>query len=140
MNIERQARRSMFAAPLNGVPEGMRIFRVDRIEHAEVLDEPSAPPEQVELRNLDGGVFQPADEHLLTTLRLAPAYFWIADYYSTDKVEEGDGELLVELRVSDPALVRSMVLGSTGQVEVLAPDWLAESIRSDAATALAAYA
>ena len=119
--------------------EGMRIFRIDRIEHAEVLDEPANPPEQAELRNLDGGVFQPADDHLSATLRVTPAYFWVADYYSTDDVIEGDGELLIKLRVADPAWVRSMVLGSTGQVEVLAPEWLAESIRSEAATALAAY-
>ena len=31
---------------------------------------------------------QPAEDHLLTTLRLQPAYFWVADYYSTDSVEE----------------------------------------------------
>ncbi len=41
---------------------------------------------------------------------------------------------------SEPAWVRSLVLGSGGQVEVLSPGWLAESIRADAARALAAYA
>ena len=119
--------------------EGMRIFRIDRIEHAEELDEPSAPPDHVQLRNLDEGVFQPAEEHLLATLRLAPAYFWAADYYPTEHAEERDGRLLVELRVADPAWVRSLVLGSAAQVEVLSPEWLAESIRAEARTALAAY-
>lgn len=120
--------------------EGMRIFRIDRIEHAEELDEPAAPPEHVELRNLDEGVFQPAEEHLLATLRLAPAYFWAADYYPTERVVEQDGRLQVDLRVADPAWVRSLVLGSAGQVEVLSPEWLAESIRDEARSALAAYA
>jgi proteasome accessory factor C len=90
--------------------EGMRVFRLDRIEHLEQLDEPSA------------------------------AYFWVADYYSTEDVAEIDGLLQVSLRVADPAWVRALALGSAGQVEVLSPDWLAEAIRSDAATALAAYA
>jgi proteasome accessory factor C len=119
--------------------EGMRIFRIDRIEHVEKLDEPAAPPDGVELRDLDEGLFQPADDHLLATLRLAPGYFWVADYYSTDAVEEIDGCLHVKLRVADPSWVRALVLGSAGQVEVLSPEWLAESIRSDAADALAAY-
>jgi proteasome accessory factor C len=119
--------------------EGMRVFRVDRIEDVERLDEPSRPPENVELRDLNEGVFQPASEHLLVLLRLAPAYFWVADYYSTEEVAEVDGLLQVSLRVADPAWVRSLVLGSSGQVEVLSPEWLAESIRTEALTALAGY-
>ncbi len=42
--------------------------------------------------------------------------------------------------MADPAWVRALVLGSSGQVEVLSPGWLAESIRADAAAALARYA
>jgi proteasome accessory factor C len=119
--------------------EGMRVFRVDRVEHVEQLDEPSRPPENAQLRNLDEGIFQPASEHLLALLRLAPPYFWVADYYSTEEVVETDGLLEVSLRVADPAWVRALVLGSFGQVEVLSPDWLAEAIRAEAAAALAAY-
>lgn len=119
--------------------EGMRVFRVDRIEHVETLDEPARPPAEAELRNLDEGVFQPASEHLLALLRLAPAYFWVADYYPTEEVVEVDGTLHVSLRVADPAWVRALVLGSAAQVEVLSPEWLAESIHSDAAVALAGY-
>jgi predicted DNA-binding transcriptional regulator YafY len=32
-----------------------------------------------------------------------------------------------------------LVLGSAGQVEVLSPEWLAESIRDEARSALARY-
>lgn len=120
--------------------EGMRIFRIDRIEHAEALDEPSAPPADAELRDLEGGVFHPSDEHLLAVLRLAPAYFWVADYYPTESVAETNGVLQVSLRVADPAWVRALALGSGGMVEVLSPEWLAESIRDEAVRALAAYA
>lgn len=120
--------------------EGMRIFRLDRIEHVEKLDEPAAPPEHVQLRDLSEGLFHPADDHLLATLRLGPSYGWVADYYSVDEVQEVDGGLQVKLRVADPAWVRSMVLGSAGQVEVLSPEWLAEAIRDQAVAALSAYA
>jgi proteasome accessory factor C len=120
--------------------EGMRVFRVDRIEDATLLDEPARPPDGVQLRNLGEGVFRPAEEHLLVLLRVGAGYAWVADYYPTEDVSEDGGALRVALRVSEPAWVRSLVLGSGGEVEVLSPEWLAESIRADAARALAAYA
>lgn len=120
--------------------EGMRVFRVDRIEDVEVLDEPAAAPANVPLRDLSEGVFQPASEHLLVELRLTRAYAWVADYYAIEDVRETGEQLCVSLRVADPAWVRSLVLGSAGQVEVLSPNWLAEEVRSEARRALAGYA
>jgi proteasome accessory factor C len=121
--------------------EGMRIFRVDRIEDVELLDEPANVPADVALRDLSEGVYQPASEHLLVELRLGEAYAWVADYYAieTSTPVEG-GRLRISLRVADPAWVRALVLGSAGQVEVLSPDWLAEEVRGEAARALAHYA
>ncbi|HVU92290.1 MAG TPA: YafY family protein [Jatrophihabitans sp.] len=119
--------------------EGLRVFRLDRIEDVTVMDEPAAVPEGVQPRDLSEGVYHPASEHLLVDLRLGPAYAWVADYYVAETVAaEGDG-LRVSLRVADPGWVRALVLGSAGQVEVLSPGWLAEGIRSEAARALAAY-
>ena len=121
--------------------EGVRTFRVDRIEDVVLLDEPAQPPAGIELRDLAEGVYQPAAEHLLATLRLSAAYAWVADYYPPEEVTELDeGTVQVRLRVSEPAWVRSLVLGSGGQVEVLSPGWLAESIRTDAVAAIDAYA
>ena len=121
--------------------EGMRIFRVDRIEDIELLDEPARVPEGVQLRDLSSGVFQPAAEHLLVDLRLQPSYAWVADYYPTEEVvAESEDVLRASLRVSAPGWVRSLVLGSAGQVEVLSPGWLADGIRDEAARALRQYA
>jgi proteasome accessory factor C len=120
--------------------EGMRVFRLDRIEEVALLDEPSSIPEGVQPRDLSEGVFQPASEHLLVDLRIGPAYAWVADYYPAEDVTEDGTQLRVSLRVADPGWVRTLVLGSAGQVEVLSPDWLAEGIRSEAARAVAAYA
>jgi proteasome accessory factor C len=120
--------------------EGMRVFRLDRMEDVALLDEPASVPADAPLRDLSEGVFQPAAEHLLVDLRLGRAYAWVADYYPAEDVTE-DGELTrVSLRVADPGWVRALVLGSAGQVEVLSPDWLAEGIRNEAVRALAAYA
>jgi proteasome accessory factor C len=120
--------------------EGLRVFRVDRIEHARLLDEPSQPPDDLELRDIADGVYQPAAEHLLVVLRVASSYAWVADYYPTESVDETGPTLQVSLRVAEPAWVRALALGSAGQVEVLSPQWLADGIHTEAAAALAAYA
>jgi proteasome accessory factor C len=84
-------------------------------------------------------VYRPAPEHLLVELTLGPGWHWVADYYPCETVS-GDGDhLLVSLRVSDPAWVSALVRRSGGAVGVLAPEWLARSVPSEAATALAAY-
>jgi len=120
--------------------EGMRVFRVDRIDQADILDEAANPPPEAELRDLSEGVFTPAPEHMLVVLRLDPAYAWVADYYPPEtETVDPDGRRQVSVRVADPAWVRALALGSAGHVELLSPEWLAESIRDDARTALAAY-
>jgi proteasome accessory factor C len=119
--------------------EGLRVFRLDRIEDVTPLDEPASVPEGVQLRDLSEGVFQPASEHLLVDLRLGRAYAWVADYYVAEEIVDDGAELRVSLRVADPGWVRALVLGSAGQVEVLSPDWLAEGLRTEAERALAAY-
>ena len=120
--------------------EGMRVFRVDRIDKADVLDEAANPPPDAELRDLSEGIFTPAPEHLLAMLRVEPAHAWVADYYSAEsETLEDDGRRVISVRVADPAWVRALALGSAGAVEVLSPEWLAESIRDEARSALAAY-
>jgi proteasome accessory factor C len=119
--------------------EGLRVFRVDRIEDVTLLDEPARPPRDLELRDLAEGVYRPSTDHVLAVVRVSEAYAWVADYYLAEDVVELPDGLQVSFRVAEPSLVRSLVLGSGGQVEVLSPGWLAESIRTDAARALAAY-
>jgi proteasome accessory factor C len=121
--------------------EGMRVFRLDRIEDAQLLDEPAHPPAEAQLRDLSEGVYTPAPEHLVVVLRIAPAYRWVADYYPVaEDVALADGQRQISVRVADPAWVRALVLGSAGQVAVLSPEWLAEEVAGEAAAAIAAYA
>ena len=39
--------------------EGMRLFRLDRVDDVQVLDEPAAPPPQAHERDVENGVYQP---------------------------------------------------------------------------------
>jgi proteasome accessory factor C len=119
--------------------EGMRVFRLDRVDDVTLLDEPASVPADAQLRDLSEGVFHPASEHLLVDLRLGRAYAWVADYYPAEDVTEDGEQTRVSLRVADPGWVRALVLGSAGQVEVLSPDWLADGIRNEAVRALAGY-
>jgi proteasome accessory factor C len=117
----------------------MRVFRLDRVEHAEILAEPARPPADAQLRDISEGVFNPAPEHLLAVLRVGPGYAWVADYYPTEAVVDEGDQRRISLRVADPAWVRALALGSAGEVEVLSPEWLAESIQAEAQAALATY-
>ena len=119
--------------------EGLRVFRLDRIEAAVVLDEPASVPSHVQPRELSEGVYDPAPEHLLVDLLLGPAYAWVAEHYVIETESSSEAGHQVSLRVSDPAWVRALVLSSSGAVTVLSPPWLAEDIRASARTALAAY-
>ena len=120
--------------------EGMRLFRLDRIDALRVLSEPSRPPASAVPRDLSEGVYQPAPEHPLVTLRLAPVAGWVADYYPCESVRRlPDGGLVATLRVADPTWVRRLVLGFGAAAQVLDPPWLADQVRDEARAALAGY-
>ncbi len=120
--------------------EGVRLFRLDRIDDLRLLDEPSSPPATAVPRDLAGGLFQPSAEHTPVTLRLSAAARWVADYYPCDEVRElGGGSIEVTLRVADTTWVRQLVLGLGVDGTIVAPGWLAEEIRAEARRALAAY-
>lgn len=119
--------------------EGMRLFRLDRIETAEVLDEPAAAPPDARLRDLSDGVFAAAPEHLLVRLRVGQSYAWVGDYYPSETITELSDGYDIRLRVADPGWVKALVLGSGGEVSVLEPADLVAAVRDEAAAALAGY-
>jgi proteasome accessory factor C len=119
--------------------EDRRLFRLDRVVDAEVLDSPVAPPAELEPLDLSQGIYRPSPDDLLATLRLGPAARWVTEYYPVESAEETDAGLVVRLRVGDPAwLVRTMLrLGGTA--ELLEPAALAEQVRETARRALELY-
>jgi proteasome accessory factor C len=119
--------------------EGVRVFRVDRIEAAQMLDEPAQPPAGLPARDMSEGVYAPAPEHLLVDLVVGPGYAWVGEYYGAETESESAQGHQISIRVSDPAWVRSLALGSAGEVRVVAPSWLADDILNSARQALRAY-
>jgi len=118
----------------------MRFFRVDRMDSVRVLDEPSVPPADLAPRDLSEGVYRPAPEHPVITLRLSQQARWVADYYACEQVVElPDGRLEATLRAADPGWLRRLVLGLGAAAELVGPAWLVEQVRAEAAEALAAY-
>ena len=120
--------------------EGVRLFRLDRVQQVELLDLPAAPPADAERRDVAQGLFRPGPDDLLVTLALRPAAAWVADYHPCESVvEAADGGLTVRLRARDTGWVRRLALRLGDQGRVLAPGVLADEVRADTARALAAY-
>lgn len=119
--------------------EDQRLFRLDRISTAEVLEtsvcEHGVPP-----RDLADGIFRPAPDDLLVTLRLQPAARWVAEYFPVEQArDERGGALRVRLRVGDPAWLNRLLLRLGASAEVLDPPGVADDVRRVALEALGNY-
>ncbi|AHH96424.1 WYL domain-containing protein [Kutzneria viridogrisea] len=117
--------------------QGVRLFRLDRIDAIEVLDEPAAPPPYAEPTDVSEGLFRPQEGHRNVELVLEPDGRWIAEYYAVERVTELDGgRCRITMRYTDPDWVVRLVLGTGGQAVVLSPPELAERVLHRAQDAL----
>ncbi len=120
--------------------EDQRLFRLDRISAAQVLDTPVDRHAGLEPRNLADGIFQPSQEDLLVTLDLDPGARWVAEYYPTeDATARADGGLTVRLRVGDPHWLTRLMLRLGASGSVVDPPDAADTVRRVAADALRNY-
>ena len=122
--------------------EGVRLFRLDRVDDVVVLDEPAAPPPQAQERDVEHGVYQPAPDSPEVRMRLARTARWVADYYPVEKVTPVDdppGGLAVTLRTADLAWARRLVASLGGAALVDEPVALAAPVAAEARAALARY-
>ncbi|TDP92192.1 helix-turn-helix transcriptional regulator [Labedaea rhizosphaerae] len=117
--------------------EGVRMFRMDRIDDVTVLDEPAAPPPTARPTDLSGGLFQPAPDQQEAVLVLDPDARWVAEYYPVTELDELDrGRLRVAMRYADTSWMVRLLLGLGGDVVVEQPAELATRLRARAAEAL----
>jgi proteasome accessory factor C len=117
--------------------EGVRFFRLDRIEDVSMLDEASNPPAHARPTDLSAGLFRPAPDQRVAVLLLGPDASWVAEYYPVDEaVELGDGTSRVRMRYADEAWMVRLLLGLGSDVTVLEPPELAAALRRRAAAAL----
>jgi len=120
--------------------EGVRLFRLDRVVDATLLDIPAAVPEDARPRDFDEGVFQPSPDDLLVTVDLSPGGHWVAEYYPCESIEELEDDVLrITLRTADTRWVERLLLRLGGSGQVVEPADLAERVRNKAVAALAAY-
>jgi proteasome accessory factor C len=119
--------------------DDVRLFRLDRVEDARMLDEP-VQPRDVRSRDLSAGLFQPGDDAIEAVLDLEAPARWIAEQHLIDEaVEQPDGLLRIRLRVADLGWLRRLVLRQGGSVRVVSPPVLAQDVQQAANDALRAY-
>lgn len=116
---------------------GERLFRVDRIVEARVLDEPAEQHAAVDRTE----VFHPdEDEGDLVTLHLASAGRWIAETAPAEAVRDlPGGSFEVDLRVVQPAWLRHLLLQAAHVVLEVRPPNVARDAAAFARQALDAY-
>ncbi|MCL2532888.1 MAG: YafY family transcriptional regulator [Nocardiaceae bacterium] len=120
--------------------EGVRLFRFDRIDAADELDEAAAPPpqalgtdEHLELFSADAGL-------PLARLRIAGSHGWIIDNYPMDLVQTlPDGSVEVTMRYGSLEWMARLVLGFGSAARALGPAELVDAVRDRARASLDAY-
>lgn len=111
-----------------------RLFRLDRIARARVLDEPSQPqqPEPA------GEFFESTTETFL--LDLPAQSRWVIERYPTTSVQERpDGSVVAELPLADPSWAVRLGLRLAGRGTVLGPPEVQAEVRRKAKAALDLY-
>jgi proteasome accessory factor C len=119
--------------------EGERLFRVDRISLAELLDQTFERPA---MADGDPALLHVEPETPRVTLDLAPSARWVAETYPVEESSEGlDGALRVELAVaSQPWFERLLLrLGPEARVVAASDPTLSEVGREAARRVLRRY-
>lgn len=118
----------------------VRLFRVDRVVGAELLDVDGTPPPEARARDDGDQLFTPAADDLEVLLEVGPRGRWVAEYYPVEAVEElpGDG-LRIRMKVADPRWLPRLVLRLGGAGRIVAPAGLAAEAVDQAESALAQY-
>ncbi len=113
-----------------------RLFRLDRVLEAHVLDVPAEDhpgaggPEAIDYR----------PEGTVATLHLRSPGRWVAESVPVEDVRNlPDGSFEVDVRVSQPAWLRHLVLQAADDLVAVRPAEVARDVAAHARAALAAY-
>jgi proteasome accessory factor C len=113
----------------------LRIFRLDRIQTAQVLDTPVSTHPTPPMRE---GVFDGDAAAWRVRLSLTQRAEWMLDAYPVTVIAR-EPDLVVELSVADLGWAKQLVMRLGGTARPLAPPELVESVRAEAQDALAGY-
>jgi proteasome accessory factor C len=127
--------------------EGVRLFRFDRIVDAHVLDEPAEPPQPAVDAPPPTALFDADPALPSATLRISPRAAWMLEYFpmrvlSVPESSGGspDGYCEATMTYAAEDWMARQILGFGVDVQVLAPQSLADQVRQAAVDALGAYA
>ncbi len=117
--------------------EEVRLFRLDRIEHVAILDDPAVPPPHARPTDLSAGLFRAQPDQRVAVLTLAPDARWVAEYYPVDELIEGEGgTATVRMRYAETGWMVRLVLGLGADVVVREPAELAAAVAQRALAAV----
>ncbi len=115
---------------------GERLFRLDRVLDARVLEVPSAGRP----RRLPDATFRPQEDHPRVVLELAGSARWVAEQLPVDDTQDlPDGGVRVTLRVGSHAWLQQLLLRLASRVRDVDPVELATGTAEAARRALVAY-
>jgi proteasome accessory factor C len=119
--------------------EAPRLFRLDRIDRADVLDEPVEKPQEGP-RDLGDGIFSQSSDVTPVTLLLEPEARWVTDYYPVEEIREvGQDRIEVVLLVADERWLTRLMLRLAPHATVVSPASYAETFTAAAQRALSLY-
>ncbi len=119
--------------------EAPRLFRLDRIKTAELLETSIATPPTAP-RSLAAGLFAQSDDTTPVTLHLAPPARWVVEYYPVQAVRpKRGGAVEVDLQVADRRWLRRLLLRLAPHAAVLEPPEYAEDFAAAAQATLDLY-
>ena len=119
----------------------MRLFRFDRILEARPIHEPAPPPHPAGQAPPSTALFDADPSLPSATLRVSPQAAWMLEYFPMRVIAElPDGSCEATMTYAAEDWMARQILGFGGDVTVLAPQSLADEVRTSAADALAAYA
>lgn len=119
--------------------EGLRMFRLDRIDDVRMLDDPAAVPQHVEPAS---GLFDGAgaDDLTTATVEVGPGAAWALEYHPfTVMGDAADGAVTATMPYATEAWMVRFVLSFGGELTVREPSSLAEAVAERAAAGLANY-
>lgn len=103
--------------------EGTRLFRFDRVESADLLDEPAAPPADAVTPAEPVGFSALTGELPAAHIEIDPEAVWLLEYYAAEPddelTEEPTGPITATLRYGSPQWLARFLLGFGGRVRLL---------------------
>lgn len=117
-----------------------RLFRVDRMRSAQVLEATAEVPDDLDLSKYESLYFESA-QAVEVTLDIEPSARWVCDYYPLlSQTKLDDGWIRISLTTSGFAWLERLLLRLGPQARVVAPESLKERVRATACAMAERYA